>query len=86
MATDRTPAHKRIKRAEAGRDDWKMKALERREEIEKLKSHLKSQEECLLESTQRSQHFEEQLKAANKKLALQEKMLEELKKKSSKRR
>ncbi len=34
MATKRTPAHKRISRAEAGRDEWKLKAVERREEIE----------------------------------------------------
>ncbi len=42
MATDRTPGHKRIKRAETGRDDWKMKATLRREENEKLTHELES--------------------------------------------
>lgn len=84
MATNKTPVHKRIKRAESGREDWKMKALLRREENEKLKSNLKTQEECLLELTQRTQHLEGQLKLANKKISQQEHMIEDLKKKSSK--
>ncbi len=40
MATEKTPAHKRIKRAEIGRNDWKLKATERREEIVKLQKEL----------------------------------------------
>lgn len=40
MATDRTPDHKRIKRAEEGREQWKIKALLRREENEELKLEL----------------------------------------------
>jgi hypothetical protein len=40
MATKKTPAHKRISRAETGREEWKLKAIERREEIEKLKKNL----------------------------------------------
>ena len=61
MATDKTPTHKRIKRAETGRDDWKMKALERREENAKLKAHLKTQEAYLIEVTVRAKQLEEKL-------------------------
>ena len=32
-----TPTHKRIARAEGGRDEWRQKAIARREEVEKLK-------------------------------------------------
>jgi hypothetical protein len=47
MATDKTPDHKRIKRAEEGRDEWKMKAIARREENEKLKLELNEKETYL---------------------------------------
>ena len=47
MATEKTPAHKRIKRAEIGRNDWKLKATERREEIVKLQKELESKEKKL---------------------------------------
>ena len=40
MATEKTPDHKRIRRAEQGRDDWKIKAQMRREEKDKLKRDL----------------------------------------------
>ena len=36
MVTDRTPPHKRIARAEKSAGEWKMKAIERREEVERL--------------------------------------------------
>ena len=42
MATERTPPHKRIARAEQGRDDWKIKAIQRRAEIVRLKFALES--------------------------------------------
>lgn len=42
MASEKTPAHKRISRAEKSRDDWKNKAQLRREENEKLKRDLES--------------------------------------------
>ena len=37
MATERTPPQKRIVRAEKGRDEWKLKAAERRVKAMKLK-------------------------------------------------
>lgn len=37
MATERTPPKKRIDRAESAKIEWKMKAIERREEAEQLK-------------------------------------------------
>ena len=38
MTTKRTPAHKRVFRAEKGRNEWKLKAVERREESERWKA------------------------------------------------
>jgi chromosome segregation ATPase len=61
MATDRTPKYKRIKRAETGRDDWKLKAIERREEIEKLRKELKSKEDILLETQNQIQELKDKL-------------------------
>jgi septal ring factor EnvC (AmiA/AmiB activator) len=49
MATKKTPAHKRIKRAETGRDDWKVKASERRLENQKLKKQLQEHETIITE-------------------------------------
>lgn len=40
MATDKTPMHKRISRAENSAIQWKMKAIERREITERLKEQL----------------------------------------------
>lgn len=40
MATEKTPAHQRISRAENSAAEWKMKAIERREAAEALKNQL----------------------------------------------
>lgn len=40
MATDKTPVHQRIARAENSATEWKMKAIERREAAEALKQQL----------------------------------------------
>lgn len=45
MATEKTPPHKRIIRAEEGREGWKTKALERREEVQRLTLELARKEE-----------------------------------------
>lgn len=45
MATEKTPAHKRVARAENSATQWKMKAIERREENEALKDKLKIAQE-----------------------------------------
>jgi len=82
MATDKTPKHKRIKRAETGRDDWKQKATLRREENEKLKHELESKQVVLLKTINENNELENKLIAANKKISEQDKPIENLKKKS----
>jgi len=85
MATDKTPAHKRIARAEKGREEWKMKAIERREEIEKLKADLSLAEGRLSSSNEQNEALKKELQAVNRKLLEQQKTVENLKKKSVKR-
>jgi len=82
MATDKTPAHKRIKRAEAGRNDWKTKATERREEIEKLKKELVSKEEVLSVMNDQIHELKNALIKSSKQICEQDKMIDVLKKKS----
>lgn len=81
MASDKTPAHKRIVRAEAGRTDWKMKALQRREENEKLKLDLGTKENRLLNLADKAKKLEAELEEANKKITHQEQIIDDLKKK-----
>lgn len=84
MATEKTPDHKRIKRAEEGRDQWKIKALSRREENEKLKSELgeiTKRRDCLCDQNSK---LKEELDAASKRIAKLEKEAEVFKKKASK--
>jgi archaellum component FlaC len=84
MATDKTPKHKRIKRAEEGRDQWKIKALLRREENEKLKSELNATTErldCLCDQNSR---LKKELDEASKIIAKLEREAEVFKKKAFK--
>jgi uncharacterized coiled-coil protein SlyX len=71
MATDKTPAHMRISRAENSAAEWKMKAIERREAAEALKEQLATASENV-----RIKNVE--LDEANKRCAIQEKQLSEL--------
>lgn len=80
MATERTPTYKRVKRAEEGRDDWKLKATVRREENEKLSKKLTIKEEQLLVLTSENSENLEQLKVAHKRIAQLEMQIELLKK------
>ena len=82
MATDKTPPHKRIKRAEVGRDDWKIKATERREEIEKLKKELMSKEAALLQMMGQNQELKTALIKSDKQIQEQNKLIDTFKKKS----
>ena len=82
MATNKTPTHKRIKRAESGRDDWKVKALERRDENQRLKSILKSREDHLSELSALSNEQRVKLNEAEKKIAKLEGEIDNLKKKA----
>lgn len=77
----KTPDYKRIKRAEEGRDDWKMKAIERREENEKLKHDLSDNKTHLTTLFVQNKILKDELDKANKKLASLEKATELLKKK-----
>jgi chromosome segregation ATPase len=71
MATDKTPIHKRISRAEDSAAEWKMKAIERREAAEALK-------EQLARALENVQIKNAELDEANKRCANQEKQLNEL--------
>lgn len=85
MATDKTPDHKRIKRAEEGRDQWKVKAFSRREENEKLRSELNAKAkrfDCLCDQNSK---LKNELSEADKRIAKLEKEVEGLKKKHSSR-
>jgi predicted nucleic acid-binding Zn-ribbon protein len=71
MATDKTPVHKRISRAEKSAAEWKMKAIERREAAEALKEQLTTASENI-------QIKNAELDDANKRRATQEKQIAEL--------
>jgi septal ring factor EnvC (AmiA/AmiB activator) len=81
MATDKTPDYKRIKRAEEGRDDWKMKALLRREENEKLKLEINKKTEGLDSLYDQNDKLKKDLYEAEKRIAKLEKEMDALKKK-----
>lgn len=84
MATEKTPAHKRIHRAEQGRNQWRIKAQLRREENEKLKRDLESKETHISELVNEHLASRNQLTLLQKKIKEQEKLIEILKKKLSK--
>ena len=83
MATDKTPDHKRIKRAEEGRNDWKMKALERREENVRLRIELNQKIERVDSLYDQNNKLKKELNEADKRVAKLEKEAEALKKKLS---
>src|SRR5438105_3479218 len=66
MATERTPAHKRIVRAEQGRDDWKIKAIERHEEAMRLRFNLESRDAQVVAQQELIQDLRQQLADSNK--------------------
>lgn len=84
MVSDKTPAHKRIVRAEKGRDEWKLKAIERREIAEKLKLDLELNETRLSFFEQQNKELKAKLNTAERQIANQEKTIESLKKNSGK--
>lgn len=83
MATDRTPDHKRIKRAEGGRDHWKVKAISRREENEKLKLELNKKTEYLDSLCDQNSKLKKELDEASKRITKLEKETEAFKKKQA---
>lgn len=75
MATEKTPTHKRIARAEKSATEWKVKAIERREELEAVKGQLakisestKAKDAMLDEATAKGAHLEKQLQELSEKL------------------
>lgn len=83
MATEKTPTYKRIQRAETGRDDWKVKAMLRREEIEKLKLDIKSYDAKLTDLTNQNEVKRQKLNDTEKEMIRMKKEIEALKKKCS---
>jgi hypothetical protein len=97
MATDKTPVHKRIQRAENSAATWKQKATDRREENERLQERLEGLEKkflqfhiLLTEANNRANALEKQveslsenLEEANQIIVKQQEEIAELKKKSS---
>lgn len=88
MATDKTPPERRIERAEKSAAEWKLKAIERREEIERLNLRMKGIEEKVSElinkfkgQDKQIESFENQLKNAHLIIANLQSENEELKKK-----
>jgi predicted RNase H-like nuclease (RuvC/YqgF family) len=81
MVTERTPQHKRVKRAEEGRDTWKIKACERREEIERLKLELARKDERLSVQAEKIKNLEKNITSSNKTIEKQDQEIENLKKK-----
>ena len=71
MATEKTPPHKRISRAENSAAEWKMKAIERREAAEALQGQLATASENIKIKNA-------ELDQANKHCANLEKQLSEL--------
>jgi hypothetical protein len=83
MATNKTPADKRIRRAEQGREDWKIKAQLRREENVKLMHKLEKMKLSLSKLEEEKQKVKDQLASLQKKCEEQDEVIEKLKKKSS---
>jgi tetrahydromethanopterin S-methyltransferase subunit G len=90
MTKDRTPPSKRIEREETSSSDWKMKAIQRREENELLKERLENLEGKVSKFEGRLNQaidksivddLKRQLEIANKIIAHQQKEILELKKK-----
>jgi predicted nucleic acid-binding Zn-ribbon protein len=91
MPTDKTPLYKRTERAEKSAIKWKMKSIERREEIERLNLKIKDMEVKITKSEEFVDLIKEQkkqraslggeLEKARLMIAKQQSEIEELKKK-----
>jgi hypothetical protein len=92
MVSDKTPLYKRTERAENSVIEWKMKAIERREEIERLNLKIKDMEVKITQSEEFLDLLKEQkkqmtslgseLEKARLMIAKQQSEIEELKKKA----
>lgn len=96
MATDKTPPHKRIERAEKSAIKWKMKSNERREEVERLNLIMKGLRARISKNDETKKtiaHQDKQLELLRRDLqqaqltiTKQQSVIEELKKKRVSRR
>ncbi len=82
MATEKTPQRKRVKRAEEGRDSWKVKAFERRQEIERLKLELARKEDRLSQNSIEIKEMQKKLTSADKTIIKQQDEIAAFKKKA----
>lgn len=91
MATGETPLHKQLARAEESASEWKMKAIQRREEntllkerLEHMESRLNRLEGLLNQANDKSvvDDLRKQLEIANKIIAHQQEEILEFKKKA----
>ncbi len=81
MVTKKTPPHKRIRRAEQGREEWKIKAIKRREENQKLRAELQDKNSQLQALNEEVQELKVNLETGKDKIAGQDLKIEKLKKK-----
>jgi len=79
MATEKTPTGKRIKRAEKGRDEWKVKANERREEIQFLKNEIQKKQVNLDKIIKLNKTMNEELTQTKKRIDELEELLKKKK-------
>lgn len=86
MVTEKTPPHKRIARAEKGREEWKAKAVERREENQRLNKENKMKDLRIRELKEEISDLKTMLNVANDKISRRDDKIEKLKKKSPKRK
>lgn len=91
MTTGNTPLHKQLARAEESASEWKMKAIQRREEntllkerLEHMESRLNRLEVLLNQANDKSvvDDLRRQLEIANKIIAHQQQQILEFKKKA----
>lgn len=76
-----TPLHKRVKRAEKSRDEWKVKAIERREESEKFRKIIQNKDEEIQILKNTIQQLNSDLKQKNAKVKEFSRSIDDLKKK-----
>lgn len=82
MVSEKTPQHKRVKRAEEGRDNWKLKASERREEIERLQLELERKDERLEKQKEEIKEMKKMIASSNKLISKNQQEIAALKKNS----
>ena len=83
MIEKKTPMHKRVRRAEDARDQWKVKATNRREENEGLKTVLERRDSRIKQLEAERKELESKLEQEKK---VSQELTQEIKKKQSRSR